>query len=177
MDMKVDARKIKALRLEKSWSQEELAEQASVSLRTIQRMELDGTASLKSRRAVADAFGVDPAALDCVPSDSKSPSPGRPDGVRQADQETSQKGFFSYPGPTDFGHKIRKPLLVVLWLLSMVTGGLLALIILGGGVIGALSPDMPVVELYLASIPLLVVFLVSISLYSFFKKYKSDPHS
>ena len=50
MELKVNQKKIKELRLKKSWSQEELAEKAAISLRTVQRMELDGSASLKSRR-------------------------------------------------------------------------------------------------------------------------------
>jgi len=56
--MKVDKDRIRELRLDRSWSQEALAERAGVSLRTIQRMETDGVGSLQSRGAVADALEV-----------------------------------------------------------------------------------------------------------------------
>ena len=46
MHMRVDGQRVKALRLQQSWSQELLAEQAGVSQRTIQRMEVGGAASL-----------------------------------------------------------------------------------------------------------------------------------
>jgi transcriptional regulator with XRE-family HTH domain len=63
MSVKIDGTRIRALRLDRSWSQELLAEQAGVSLRTIQRMETEGVASLQSRRAIAAAFGVSASAF------------------------------------------------------------------------------------------------------------------
>jgi transcriptional regulator with XRE-family HTH domain len=63
MDMNVDRELIRRLRLNKSWSQEKLAEQAGVSLRTVQRIEADGVASHQSCRAIAQALGVQPAEL------------------------------------------------------------------------------------------------------------------
>lgn len=64
MEMNVNRELIKALRLNKSWSQEKLAETAGVSLRTVQRVETDAVASLQSRIAIASALGVEPAELD-----------------------------------------------------------------------------------------------------------------
>jgi transcriptional regulator with XRE-family HTH domain len=63
MDMSVDREEVRRLRLDKSWSQEKLAEEAGLSLRTVQRIEADGVASLQSCRAIARALGVQPADL------------------------------------------------------------------------------------------------------------------
>jgi macrolide-specific efflux system membrane fusion protein len=62
--MNVDGKRIRTLRLERSWSQETLAEQAGLSLRTVQRMEVEGIASLHSRLAVARALNVAAVELD-----------------------------------------------------------------------------------------------------------------
>jgi transcriptional regulator with XRE-family HTH domain len=63
MDMSVDRELVRRLRLSKSWSQETLADEAGVSLRTVQRIESDGVASHRSCRAIAEALGVQPAEL------------------------------------------------------------------------------------------------------------------
>src|SRR5262245_43468182 len=63
MDMSVDREFVRHLRLEKSWSQEKLADEAGVSLRTVQRVEADGVASHRSCRAIAEALGVEPAEM------------------------------------------------------------------------------------------------------------------
>ena len=57
-EVKVHPAGIRKLRESKSWTQEHLAAAAGVSLRTIQRMEADGSASAESRLAVAAALGV-----------------------------------------------------------------------------------------------------------------------
>ena len=57
-EMKLNPEGIKRLREAKSWTQEHLASAAGVSLRTIQRMEADGSCSAESRLAVAAALGV-----------------------------------------------------------------------------------------------------------------------
>jgi transcriptional regulator with XRE-family HTH domain len=64
MEMKIDRALVKQLRLEKSWSQELLADESGLNLRTIQRIESRGVASLQTRRAVARALGIEPAALE-----------------------------------------------------------------------------------------------------------------
>lgn len=63
MNMKVNKDIVRRLRLEKSWSQEKLAEEASMNLRTVQRIEKDGVASLQSCTTIADALGVAPIKL------------------------------------------------------------------------------------------------------------------
>ena len=62
--MKINAQLIVTLRNRRSWSQEELATAAGLNLRTIQRIESDGVASLQSRKALASAFDVDVNELD-----------------------------------------------------------------------------------------------------------------
>jgi transcriptional regulator with XRE-family HTH domain len=56
--MKVNAELIKKLRMNKSWSQEELAIASGLNLRTIQRIENEATASLQSRKALASALDI-----------------------------------------------------------------------------------------------------------------------
>jgi transcriptional regulator with XRE-family HTH domain len=56
--MNINAALVKQLRLEKSWSQEELAIATGLNLRTVQRIEKEATASLQSKKALASVFGV-----------------------------------------------------------------------------------------------------------------------
>ncbi len=58
--MKIDSSKVKKLRIDKNWSQELLSEVSGLSLRTIQRVESGGNASLETVRVLAAAFEVDP---------------------------------------------------------------------------------------------------------------------
>ena len=53
------AKKIKGLRLERAWSQTQLATIASLSIRTIQRVELSGKCSQESLLSFASAFDID----------------------------------------------------------------------------------------------------------------------
>lgn len=50
---------IKKLRLQRAWSQEQLAECSGISVRTIQRLEKGGQMSLESRKAIAATFDLD----------------------------------------------------------------------------------------------------------------------
>ncbi|HEB6949787.1 TPA: helix-turn-helix domain-containing protein [Salmonella enterica subsp. enterica serovar Hvittingfoss] len=52
------AEKVKTYRLRKAWSQEQLAEVASLSVRTVQRTEKGQKPSLETLSALASAFGV-----------------------------------------------------------------------------------------------------------------------
>jgi len=54
-----DSAKIKALRLQRGWTQEQLAEIAGVSPRTIQRAETANCAAFETVRAIAGAFETD----------------------------------------------------------------------------------------------------------------------
>lgn len=59
-DMKLNKDKIQKLRAIKCWSQEELASASGLSVRTIQRVEKTGTASLETTKALASVFVVTP---------------------------------------------------------------------------------------------------------------------
>jgi transcriptional regulator with XRE-family HTH domain len=54
-----DGAKIKALRIKRGWTQEQLAEIAGISTRTVQRAEKANTAAFETLRAVAGAFEMD----------------------------------------------------------------------------------------------------------------------
>ncbi len=58
--IKLDAKLILTLRQERAWSQEELADASGLHLRTIQRIEKSGNASLQSNKSLASAFDLDP---------------------------------------------------------------------------------------------------------------------
>jgi transcriptional regulator with XRE-family HTH domain len=63
--MKIDVAKVKALREQRSWSQDHLAEVSALSVRTIQRVEAEGACSSETRMALAAAFGI--AAAELLP--------------------------------------------------------------------------------------------------------------
>ena len=69
--MLLDSIKIKAMRLDKGWTQQDLAEFCDVSVRTVQRVEKSSIASLETTRALASVFEVDKATfLETRPSQS-----------------------------------------------------------------------------------------------------------
>jgi len=79
MDMYINKDTVRNLRLEKSWSQEKLAEAAGMNLRTIQRIEKDGAASLRSCAALAHALGVEPQELHSgIEAEAQPDHPGAP---------------------------------------------------------------------------------------------------
>ncbi|MFK7956862.1 MAG: helix-turn-helix transcriptional regulator [Lysobacterales bacterium] len=57
--MLVDASKIKAMRLDHGWTQDQLAQLCGVSVRTIQRIEKSGVASLDTTNALAAVFSTE----------------------------------------------------------------------------------------------------------------------
>lgn len=63
MEMKINRSRLKSLRTDKLWSQEQLAEAAGLSLRTIQRVESSGKTSMDSLAAIAAALETDKALL------------------------------------------------------------------------------------------------------------------
>ncbi len=72
----IDADKIRRLRLERTWTQEHLAEVAGISYRTIQRIEATSKAGMESIRALANAFEID--STDLIrpsPKAAEGPSP------------------------------------------------------------------------------------------------------
>lgn len=56
--MQLNLQLIKQLRTERGWTQQQLADICTVSLRTIQRVEMQGVGSLETCKALAVAFAV-----------------------------------------------------------------------------------------------------------------------
>lgn len=79
--MAISGETIRALREARAWSQAQLAEAAGLSLRTVQRMEAEGTASAGARLAVAAALDVPVESLNppVAPAPAIEPEP-EPDG-------------------------------------------------------------------------------------------------
>ena len=73
---------IRQLRLDRGWSQEELAAISGVSVRTIQRLENGGRASLETLKCMAAAFESDVStlrettAMNAAPNDAHMHAPG-----------------------------------------------------------------------------------------------------
>ena len=65
--MKINAVMVSELRKQHSWSQDELATAAGLNLRTVQRIENDGTASLQSAKAIASALDTQIEKLKSIP--------------------------------------------------------------------------------------------------------------
>ena len=57
--MDLNSAKVKELRSKKGWTQMQLAEISDLSLRTIQRVEVNGVGSLETSKALASAFEVE----------------------------------------------------------------------------------------------------------------------
>ena len=54
---------VRKLRLQRGWTQEQLAEMAGLSVRSVQRMERGQNCSLETLKCLAAVFEVDPSAL------------------------------------------------------------------------------------------------------------------
>ena len=67
--MSLNPETIRNLRKKANWSQEELATASGLSIRTVQRVETDGSAALETQKALAGAFGVLP--QDLEPKESR----------------------------------------------------------------------------------------------------------
>ena len=86
---------VRKLRLDRGWSQETLAEISGLSVRTVQRIERGGNASLDSLGALAAAFEVDIAGL------SRETSMYKQKEVSEQEREALEyvrdiKGFYSH---------------------------------------------------------------------------------
>lgn len=81
------AEAVKTRRLDRAWTQEQLAEIAGIAVRTVQRVEQGHPASLETCKAIAAAFGIDVADLRGPPDTTDGtpvmtqPEPG-PDKAR-----------------------------------------------------------------------------------------------
>jgi transcriptional regulator with XRE-family HTH domain len=73
--MQIQSELIRRLRTQRHWSQEQLAVASGLNLRTIQRLEAGGRASLESLRALAAVFEVDAATLTADDEDPANVTP------------------------------------------------------------------------------------------------------
>ena len=64
MDIMINSELVKKLRKQESWSQDQLAAIAGISLRTVQRVEKEGSCSLESRKALASVFKINATELE-----------------------------------------------------------------------------------------------------------------
>jgi DNA-binding XRE family transcriptional regulator len=71
-EMKIASATVRRLRTERGWSQEQLATASGLSLRTIQRVEAEGSASMATRVCLAATFSVPLADLAAVAPDTGS---------------------------------------------------------------------------------------------------------
>jgi transcriptional regulator with XRE-family HTH domain len=76
--MKIDPVKLRKLRDARAWSQEHLASVAGLSVRTVQRIEAEGSASAESRLALAAALDVAPGDLHAPEEAASAPQPASP---------------------------------------------------------------------------------------------------
>jgi DNA-binding XRE family transcriptional regulator len=80
--MKIDGDKVRALRERKAWSQEHLATASGLSVRTVQRVESEGSGLPETRLALAGALGVSAAELMEAAPLREVPPDVRPPGHR-----------------------------------------------------------------------------------------------
>ena len=73
--MHIDATHVRELRERHAWTQEDLAREAGLDARTIQRIERSGSASLRSQRAIAAALDIEPNDLTTPQEHRMSPCP------------------------------------------------------------------------------------------------------
>ncbi len=79
MTMKLEGDAVRSLRERRGWSQQQLAEVAGLSVRTVQRLETAGIAAGETRMAVAAALDVAPQDLLAAPVAAQTvsrPGPG-----------------------------------------------------------------------------------------------------
>ena len=81
MIMQVNAQKIRNMRDQKCWSQQQLADMAGISLRTLQRVEASSVASQETIKSLASVFEVECEAL--------FPAPAEPEAQLIAQAQTS----------------------------------------------------------------------------------------
>ncbi len=76
--MQLNLHLIKQLRNERGWTQQQLADICAVSLRTVQRVEMQGVSSLETCKALAAAFVIDREQLLVRPDNADDLSPTGP---------------------------------------------------------------------------------------------------
>src|SRR5262245_18124385 len=79
MEMNVDAKRIRLERERRAWTQAQLAGATGLGLRTVQRIEREGSASFESAQAIAAALEL---AIADLRSESNAETPAVPFAVR-----------------------------------------------------------------------------------------------
>lgn len=85
--MRIDPGRLRQLREQRAWSQEQLAEVAGLSVRTVQRIESGSAASPETRMALAAALEVEPARLCTAPGAQSGPTEAPAGPAKQDDEE------------------------------------------------------------------------------------------
>lgn len=88
--MRIDPGRLRQLREQRAWSQEQLAEVAGLSVRTVQRVESGAAASPETRMALAAALGVEPADLCAATGGPQPGSAGAPIGQEEPRSDERQ---------------------------------------------------------------------------------------
>ena len=88
--MRIDPGRLRRLREQRAWSQEQLAEVAGLSVRTVQRVESGGAASPDTRMALAAALDVEPVDL-CALADPEAGAAGT--FIRQENADRDERAF------------------------------------------------------------------------------------
>ncbi|MDP1931338.1 MAG: helix-turn-helix transcriptional regulator [Gammaproteobacteria bacterium] len=123
--MNVNSDLIREMRLSKSWSQEALAENSGVSLRTVQRIEVDGVASYRSRIAIAKVLGLEPEELNMITKQESSAANLASHDVASPSESRSVMGYL--------GLILRYSIFAALWI-GIITVVWLMFVILVSGV-------------------------------------------
>ena len=85
---------IRKLRLQKGWTQEELAEMCGISARTIQRIERGHPAGLETLKSLAAVFEVD---IECLKQDPEmNKTPELAEEAKAIEQVRDLKGFYEH---------------------------------------------------------------------------------
>lgn len=86
---------VKVCRLARSWSQENLAAEAGVTVRTVQRVEAGKSCDLQTKRALARAFGAED--IDVFNRPAEFPSLERIAEERRQEEEKRRRDFLELP--------------------------------------------------------------------------------
>lgn len=95
MEHMINSDLVKTLRQQRSWTQDQLATVAGMSLRTVQRIEKEGVCSLESRQALAAAFEIDAASLQNDPIAETQEAKNK-----QRDKHLRRVRLYSFAGNT-----------------------------------------------------------------------------
>ena len=87
---------VRKLRLQRAWSQEQLAQLSGLSVRTIQRIERGHTAGLESMKSLAAVFEINIADLNQPETDMNTATHLSTEESKVLQQVRDIKGFYSH---------------------------------------------------------------------------------